>query len=30
LFYLNDQFWKELLGGGRKRSEAENLKELGF
>jgi hypothetical protein len=26
----DDNFWRELLGGGRKRSEAENLKELGF
>jgi len=25
----DDNFWQELLGG-RKRSEAENLKELGF
>ncbi|GAB4542157.1 MAG: DUF87 domain-containing protein [Anaerolineales bacterium] len=26
----DDQFWKELLKGGGKKSEAENLKELGF
>jgi len=26
----DDNFWKELLGGGKKRSEAQNLKELGF
>ncbi len=26
----DDAFWKELLGGGKKKSEAENLKELGF
>jgi uncharacterized protein len=26
----DDNFWRELLGGGKKRSEAENLKELGF
>jgi hypothetical protein len=25
----DDAFWKELLGGGKK-SEAQNLKELGF
>jgi len=26
----DDAFWKELLGGKGKKSEAENLKELGF
>jgi DNA helicase HerA-like ATPase len=26
----DDAFWKELLGGGAKKSEAQNLKELGF
>ena len=26
----DDAFWKELLGGGGKKSEAQNLKELGF
>ncbi|MBI5842188.1 MAG: ATP-binding protein [Chloroflexi bacterium] len=26
----DDAFWKELLGGGGKRSEGQNLKELGF
>ena len=26
----DDVFWKELLGGGGKKSEAQNLKELGF
>lgn len=26
----DDAFWKELLGGGKKKSEAENMKELGF
>ena len=26
----DDVFWKELLGGGAKKSEAQNLKELGF
>ena len=26
----DDAFWKELLGSGRKKSEAQNLKELGF
>lgn len=26
----DDEFWKELLGGGKKRSEAQSLKELGF
>jgi hypothetical protein len=26
----DDNFWKELLGGGKKHSEAQNLKELGF
>ena len=26
----DDTFWKELLGGGGKKFEAQNLKELGF
>ena len=26
----DDVFWKELLGGSGKKSEAQNLKELGF
>jgi hypothetical protein len=26
----DEQFWKELLGGGVKRSKEQNLKELGF
>jgi DNA helicase HerA-like ATPase len=26
----DDNFWRDLLGGGKKRTEAENLKELGF
>jgi hypothetical protein len=26
----DDIFWKELLGGKKKRSEEQNLKELGF
>jgi hypothetical protein len=26
----DDAFWKELLGGKGKKSEAENMKELGF
>lgn len=26
----DDVFWKELLGGGKKKSEAQNMKELGF
>ncbi len=26
----DDAFWKELLGGGGKKSEGRNLKELGF
>jgi len=26
----DDAFWKELLGGGAKKSEMQNLKELGF
>ena len=26
----DEAFWKELLGGGGKKSEAQNLKELGF
>jgi len=26
----DEEFWKELLGGKEKRSEAQNLKELGF
>jgi DNA helicase HerA-like ATPase len=26
----DDAFWKELLGGGARKSEAQNLKELGF
>jgi len=26
----DEEFWKELLGGGGKRSKEQNLKELGF
>jgi hypothetical protein len=26
----DEKFWKELLGGGGKRSKEENIKELGF
>jgi hypothetical protein len=26
----DEQFWKELLGSKEKKSEAQNLKELGF
>ena len=26
----DEEFWKELLGGKEKKSEAQNLKELGF
>jgi len=26
----DEAFWKELLGGGAKRSKEQNLKELGF
>ena len=26
----DEEFWKELLGGGARKSEAQNLKELGF
>jgi hypothetical protein len=26
----DDVFWKELLGGGGRKSEAQNMKELGF
>jgi len=26
----DETFWKELLGGGGKKSEVQNLKELGF
>ena len=26
----DEVFWKELIGGGGKKSEAQNMKELGF